>query len=260
MTESDRAGVVALDELMKYLDEELRSGEFEDYCPNGLQVEGRPRVSRLALGVSADLRLFEDAASWGADAVLVHHGLFWGNGPVTLTGVLGRRVAMLVRHEMSLIAYHLPLDAHPVVGNNACLADLLGLRTRRPFGKYRGNAIGVMGLLPEPVSLDEFVRRVEESLGPVRHVFRGGGDEVSKVAVCSGGAKDMVYEAAGCGADVYHTGEAGEPTPALCLELGVNFVAAGHYCTERAGVQALGGLLAERFGLEVRFFEYDNPL
>lgn len=252
--------MVTLDELVGYLDRLLEPGRGSDVCPNGLQVEGRREVSKVVTGVSACRELFETARERGGDAVLVHHGLFWEGDSRVLTGVQYRRVAQLVRAEISLLAYHLPLDRHPELGNNAQAARALGLGELEPFGTLGGEEWGCRGRFPEPVAMAGFIARCREVFGGDPLVFEHGPDPLTTVGVVSGGAQRALTQAIDAGLDLYLTGEVSEYVMNLAREAGIHFVAAGHYATERLGVRALGEHLADRFGLEVEFVDIPNPV
>lgn len=248
-----------LADLETYLAEYLALSRFSDEAVNGLQVEGRPEVRRLALAVSACREVFLKAAAAGAGAILVHHGLLWrGEGPAPLRGTLARRVRILFENDLSLLAYHLPLDAHPEVGNNAVAARELGLQDLEPFAVYHGTPIGFRGRFPAPVPLPDFVARLEAYYGHRAFVVPAGPDMVAAVGVCSGGAAREARDAAAAGLDAYVTGEPGEPEVFLAREAGLTFAALGHHATERVGVRALGRHLAETFGLETVFLDVDN--
>ncbi|HVS02816.1 MAG TPA: Nif3-like dinuclear metal center hexameric protein [Thermoanaerobaculia bacterium] len=251
---------VALADLAAHLDELLEVAAVEDYGPNGIQVEGRERVGKVVTGVSACQELFERAADAGADAVLVHHGLFWQGMPYPLTGVTYRRVAALVRNELSLLAYHLPLDRHPELGNNALAARRLGLKRLQPFGRHQGVAIGFQGIFPEPLPFAELVARCRELFDQEPLALGDGPGEVQRVGIISGGAQKELHQAIAAGLEVYITGEASEWVTNLAREAGIHYLAAGHYATERLGVQALGEHLAERFGIETEFLDVPNPV
>lgn len=253
-------GIVSLSDLVTYLDDYLEVGVGKDACPNGLQVEGRPEIGKLAAGVSACTELFVRARKADADGVIVHHGLFWQGQSGALTGVQYRRVEELVRGQMSLIAYHLPLDRHPVVGNNVVAAHAFGLEAIEPFGDYEGETIGFRGTCPEPVPIDYFLARCEEIFGQKPLAFCSGPDAVSTVAVISGAAASLFYQAVDHGIDLFLTGEPREWVMNLARESGTHFVAAGHYATERLGIQALGTHLQEHFGIEVDFIDIPNPV
>jgi dinuclear metal center YbgI/SA1388 family protein len=246
-------------ELEAYLAEYLNVKAFEDESLNGLQVEGNEEVVSLAVCVSACAEVFRKAADASADALLVHHGLFWrGAGPEPVRGVLRERLEILFEAGISLFAYHLPLDAHPEVGNNAVAARDLGLRDLVPFGEYHGMAIGWRGRLPDPVGFPEFVARLEGYYGSRARVVPGGPDSIETVGVVSGGAAKEALQAVALGLDLYVTGELSEPIVYTCREAGLNFAALGHYATERIGVRALAGHLGARFGIATRVLDVEN--
>ena len=255
----DLAGV-ARDRLIAYLDDLLRAGEGKDYCPNGLQVEGRPRIRRLITGVSACLELFEAARGKAADAVLVHHGIFWQGAPLVLTGTQYRRVRELIAGEINLLAYHLPLDRHPDLGNNALAAAAFGLVERRPFAEHHGLPIGFSGRFDPPIAAADLVRRASVIFGQEPLAFLSGPEQVTSLALVSGGAQRELYQAIAEGLDAFITGEVSEWVMNVAREEGIHYLAAGHYATERLGVRALGDHLAERFGLEVEFIDVPNPV
>lgn len=245
--------------LIDYLDECLKPGEFRDYAPNGLQVEGRGEVRRIVLGVSASLGLIREAARRNADAVLVHHGWFWRGEDPRITGVKGARVRALIESGLSLIAYHLPLDAHPEVGNNAELARVLGLCVEARAGEY--GLLHVGRILSGPMRAEEFARRVETALGRRPLLVGPAGKTVERIGWCSGAAQDELAHAALLGCDLYLSGEIREHTTFEAVELGVPYLAAGHTATEQFGIQALGRRLTEVFPeLEVEFIAQDNPV
>jgi dinuclear metal center YbgI/SA1388 family protein len=256
----DRHGAVELRQLVTYLDAYLDVGQGADHGPNGLQVEGRDRVAKLVTGVSACRELFRRAAESGADAVLVHHGLFWRGEPVTLTGFRYARVAELVRSGIALLAYHLPLDRHPVVGNNAVAARRFGLVDVAPFGEYEGQPIGCQGSFPRPLAARLLPERCREVYGQEPTCFLAGPDPVRTLGIISGGAQREFHQAIGAGLDAYLTGEASEWVMNVARESSCHYLAAGHYATERLGVRALGDHLAERFGLAVEFIDVPNPV
>lgn len=250
---------IATAELVRWLDEYLEAGAVEDYGPNGLQVEGPATVRRLVTGVSACHELFVRARQLEADAVLVHHGLFWRGTPQPLVGVQFRRVAELVRGEIALLAYHLPLDRHPEVGNNALAARGLGLGELTPFGRHGGTTVGFRGAFPEPVAGEELLGRCRALFGQ-EPLLLGPSRPVRTLGVISGGAQRELLQAVDEGLDAYLTGEASEWVTNVARETGVTYLACGHYATERLGVRALGELLQERFGLVVEFVDVPNPV
>jgi dinuclear metal center YbgI/SA1388 family protein len=249
-------------DVVSHLDATLEIGAFSDYAPNGLQVEGAPTVRRVVTGVSASLELFEAAAAVGADLVVVHHGLVWGAGLPRVEGVVARRLAFLLGRGMSLAAYHLPLDAHPRLGNNAGLAEALGLgEASGRFGDVRGHALGWLGRFPAPVPRDVVLARVAKAVGQPGFVFPFGPAEVRAIGLCTGAASDLVIDAARAGCDLYLTGELAERAGALARELGVTLVAAGHHATEVFGPERLAGELERAFpGLEARFVNVPSPI
>ncbi|HEY0664761.1 MAG TPA: Nif3-like dinuclear metal center hexameric protein [Gallionella sp.] len=246
-----------LNDLRDYNASLLQTGLFRDYCPNGVQVEGRTEVRRIATGVTASQRLLDEAVAWGADAILVHHGYFWRSEDATITGIKKRRIAQLLRNDVSLLAYHLPLDAHPELGNNAQLGNLLGLVEQGRFGEQN---IAFMGSLSPPQTLAQFIQQIAHGLQRVPQVMGDSAHLIRRVAWCSGGAQGYFEQAIEQGVDAYITGEISEQNYHLARESGVAFIAAGHHATERYGIQALGRHLADRFGLEHRFFEEANPI
>jgi dinuclear metal center YbgI/SA1388 family protein len=247
--------VARRDEILAYADDLLDVASFPEYGPAGAQVLGADEVTKVVCGVSSSRELFERAAAAGAQLVLVHHGIFWSNEPRVVDARMRGRLEALFAANLTLAAYHLPLDAHPELGNNAELARRLGVEAERPFA-----GIGLGGRLPEPVAVDEFVGRVRTVLDRDPLVFAGGPEQVARVAISSGGAGRHLIEAAHEGYDLFLTGEPDEPGLHTALELGIHFVAGGHYATERFGVQALAERLAERFGLEWEFVDLPNPV
>jgi dinuclear metal center YbgI/SA1388 family protein len=259
MAEEMGAGI-GLAALMAYLDEFLEARKGSDFGPNGLQVEGRPRVHKLVTAVSAGAQLFARARAAGADAVLVHHGLFWEGQPRVLTGFRYRQVAELIQGGMSLIAYHLPLDRNPEVGNNALAARAFGLAEVEPFGEHDGLPIGCKGRFPEPLPPARLVELCRDVFGQEPLAFLFGPEPVASVGLISGGAQRELHDAIAQGLDAYVTGEASEWVMNVARDAGIHYLAAGHYATERLGVRALGEHLARRFGLEVEFVDIPNPV
>lgn len=251
--------MISRDKLLAYLDALLESGRFQDYAPNGLQVEGRAEVRRLVTGVTASQALLDRAVDWKADAVLVHHGYFWKGEDARVTGMKASRLSTLLGSELSLFAYHLPLDAHLRFGNNAQLARVLGLEVEGTFDTGTAVPLGMLGRLPDSESLSSFTGRVAERLGREPLVVNGGGDSVQRIAWCTGAAQGFIERAAAHGVDVYLSGEISEPTVHVARECGLNYLAAGHHATERYGVQALGEHLAVEFDLEHCFIDVDSP-
>ncbi|MGD9786891.1 MAG: Nif3-like dinuclear metal center hexameric protein [Sulfuricellaceae bacterium] len=246
-----------LRDLENYTSQLLEISRFRDYSPNGLQVEGRPEVRRLVSGVTACLELVEAAAAAGADALLVHHGWFWKNEDSRVVGAKKTRMELLLRHGISLLAYHLPLDAHPLYGNNAQLATLLGATVEGWFGEQ---GVAAHGAMEQPMVLGEWAARLGQGLGREPLVIGEPERTVRRVAWCSGGGQGYFEEAVRLGVDAFVTGEASEHNFHLARETGVAFVGAGHHATERLGVKALGEHLAGTFGLECRFVDVHNPI
>jgi dinuclear metal center YbgI/SA1388 family protein len=249
------------DQLLTYLTSYLEPERFNDYCPNGLQVEGRGQIARLATGVTACQALLDQAAEWGADAVLVHHGYFWRGEAPEIVGMKQRRLKTLLGNDMNLIAYHLPLDAHPEVGNNARLGELLGISAALhcPLDNTSQSAVGSIASLTAEMPMAELLALVAEVLQRDPLHVGDRARRVKRIAWCTGGAQEYIEQAVTAGADVYITGEVSEQTVHVARESGIEFVAAGHHATERFGVQALGDHLAGAFNLEHRFFDIDNP-
>jgi dinuclear metal center YbgI/SA1388 family protein len=253
--------VPARDDIARFCDTLLESAAFGDGQPNGLQVPGAADVRLLVSGVSASLELFERAAGEGAQMVLTHHGLFWGSGPRTAMSAREKaRLKTLFDADLSLLSYHLPLDAHPEVGNNAILCRRLGLDRLEPFAEFGGRAVGFIGALDPPVGLEELLGRVRAAAGGELLVFAHGPEEIGRVAVITGSAAELTGQAADAGADCFVSGEPKEPVMADAREAHIHYVAAGHHRTEVYGVQALGDLVAERFGIEHRFLDVPNPI
>jgi len=244
-------------DLLDYTGQLLEAGRFRDYCPNGLQVEGCRQVQRIVSGVSACQDLIEAAAEAGADTLLVHHGWFWKSEDARVAGIKRNRIKLLLAHDINLVAYHLPLDAHPELGNNAQLARRLGLRVDDWFGEQQ---IAAYGGLKEPMPLQGFASRIAIALQRPPLVIGDGSKSINRIAWCSGAAQDMLEQAVDLGVDAFLTGEVSERTVHLARETGIAFIAAGHHATERYGVQALGEHLAERFGLDHQFIDIDNPV
>ena len=247
--------------LLAYLDELLQPDAFSDYGPNGLQVPGPEEVRTVVTGVSASAELFERAAAHGADLVLVHHGLFWTGAPLALTPSAKRRLQLLFDHDMALAAYHLPLDGHPEVGNNALLAAGVGCTAREPFALHHGVPIGVSGGFDgDGIAADELVARVRELTGREPLAFLDGPQRVRTIGIVSGAGADYLGDAVAAGHDAFLTGEPAERVMTHAREEGIHFLAAGHYATETLGVRRLGELLAERFGVAQLFVDVPNPI
>jgi len=247
--------------LVAALDDLLEVDSVDDYCPNGLQVEGRSEVHRVVAGVSASRALFLQAISNEADLVLVHHGLLWnGTEAQRITGSHRERLRMLLENDISLVAYHLPLDRHMELGNAAQMARRLGLTDLEPFGVHHGRSVGVCGVFPQPVPPRELFAAVTELCDREAQVFQGNRPTISSVGIVTGAAQREYHQAVAAGLDAYITGEATEWVLHQAAEDGVHYIAAGHYATERFGVQALARWLSGEYGLEARFLDIPNPV
>lgn len=244
------------DMLERYLASSLDINRFRDYCPNGLQVEGRARVSKIVSGVTASQALLEAALAQGADAVLVHHGYFWRGEDARVTGIRQRRLKLLLAHDLNLFAYHLPLDAHPVMGNNAQLGQRLGFTDDGRFGEQD---LGWLGRT-RARTVGELASTIAQVLGREPMLIGDPSQVIGAVAWCTGAAQNAMGEAIAAGASVYLSGEISEPVVHLARESGVAYLACGHHATERYGVQALGEHLAQEFGIRHKFIDIDNPV
>jgi dinuclear metal center YbgI/SA1388 family protein len=247
------------EDLTRYLAEYLDTDGFVDYCPNGLQVEGRAEVERLAMGVTASVATIRGAIERGADALVVHHGIIWKGVNPTYTGGYRERVRLLLEADLNLYGFHLPLDAHPEVGNSVRLAATLDLTDCEPFGEYEGRTVGTIAQAGG-IGLEELVSRVRERLGREPIAVDGGPKEIHRVGIITGGAQSEFRQAITHGLDAYITGEASERNFHEAKEEGVHFISAGHHATETWGVRALGEHLSQRFGLEATFVDVPNPV
>lgn len=249
--------------IVAALDELLEPRAFEDLGPNGLQVPpppGKGEATRVVTGVTAQRELFERARELGAELVIVHHGLFWTFDPTGLTPILAERLRSLFQSGIALAAYHLPLDAHPEVGNNAILANRLGCDRHEPFGEHAGRAIGRLGTFEDGIPADELFARVGEVCDREPTVLGAGPDRIRRIGIVSGSAARSLPEAIDAGLDAFLTGEPRENVTADAREAGIHFIAAGHYATETFGVRALGDRIADRFGVEHTFVDIPNPV
>ncbi len=245
------------DELLRYLDATLETARFRDYCPNGLQVEGRAEVRRIVAGVTASQALLEAAIARSADAILVHHGWFWKGEDGRITGLRRRRIGTLLTHDINLFAYHLPLDAHPGLGNNAQLAQRLGWIAEGRFGEQD---IAWHGSVAAPTTAGALAASLAAALGRPPQMIGDLSRPVCRIGWCSGGAQGYFEQAIALGLDAYVSGEISEQTVHLARESGVAYLAAGHHATERYGVQAVAEHLAGRFGMQCEFVDIDNPV
>jgi dinuclear metal center YbgI/SA1388 family protein len=254
-----RAEPIDRDDFAKYLEQALDINRFRDYCPNGLQVQGRPQIAKLVTGVTASAALLEAALQARADAVLVHHGYFWRGEDARIVGTKHRRLKLLLQNDLNLFAYHLPLDMHPEFGNNAQLGRQLGLI---PDGRFGENDLGWLGraLDGELKTVADLAGVVERRLGRAPLVIGDPQQSLDRIAWCTGAAQNLLGDAIAAGASAYLSGEISEPVVHLARETGVAYLACGHHATERYGVQALGAHLAERFGIEHRFIDIPNPV
>jgi len=253
-------GVVDRDALVRWLDDYLGAHEGKDYCPNGLQVQGKPEIRKIVTGVSACLELFQKARELEADAVLVHHGIFWDGQPTTLTGIQYHRVAELIKHDINLLAYHLPLDRHPEVGNNAVACRALGLEDLQPFGEAFGLPAGWKGRFPTPIPPEELIARCRDFYGREPLAFPSGREVIETVGIISGAAQKEFWTAIEAGLDVYITGEVSEWVMNVARETGTHYLSCGHYASEFCGVKRLGEVIGERFGIEFQFLDVPNAV
>lgn len=249
--------MAALTDILSHADALLKSGTFKDYAPNGLQVQGKASVQRLITGVSASQALIEAAIAADADALLVHHGYFWRGEDPCITGIKRERLATLLRHDISLIAYHLPLDAHRELGNNARLGQRLGLSVE---GDLNAQGIGLYGVFPQALAPSAVSQRLQDCLGRAPLHIEGGPQVILRIGWCTGAAQDYIEQAVLLGLDAFISGEVSERTTHIAREAGIHYFAAGHHATERDGVQALGEHLAAQFGLEHHFIDINNPV
>jgi dinuclear metal center YbgI/SA1388 family protein len=255
-----RPRTAATAEILAFVDELLKPSDFEDYGPNGLQVPGPARVSTVVTGVSGQLELFERAAAVGAELVLVHHGILWDFQPRRLSREQAGRLRSLLGADIALAAYHLPLDAHPAIGNNALIARGLGCNDSVPFGLHRGRTIGVAGRFDEGVGASELFARVKALTERDPLVLGAGPERVRSIGIVSGAGADSLAEAIELGLDAFLTGEPREHVVADAREAGLHFIGAGHYATETFGIRRLGELVAERFAIKQKFVDIPNPV
>lgn len=246
--------------LLQHLETLLQPHTFQDYCPNGLQVSGRERVSHIVTGVTASQALIDAAIEQGADTILVHHGYFWKGEDQRVVGIKRERLKALLTHDINLIAYHLPLDSHPVFGNNEQLAKCLELSVDGPIDANDLSVPGLKGRLPKTMSGAEFSAWLEEKLERKPLHIGEANDSIETIAWCTGAAQGYLQRAVDLGVDAFLTGEISEPTVHLARETGTHFYSAGHHATERYGAKALGEYLAEQFDLTVEFIDIDNPV
>lgn len=246
-------------EFNQLLNTILRPDSIQDFCPNGLQVEGREQIKKIVTGVTASQALIDAAIAHGADTILVHHGYFWKGEAQPITGMKKRRIAALLNHDINLFAYHLPLDVHPAIGNNAQLAQLLDLEILDGLEPV-ANSVAVKGRLKIPMSGEQFAQKISTVFAREPLVSLVRDELIETIAWCTGGGQGYIDLAASQGIDAYLTGEASEQTIHSSREQKIDFFAAGHHATERYGIKALGELLAEQHGFDVTFIDIDNPV
>lgn len=250
---------VSIDVLLSLTNKLLQPENFSDYCPNGLQVGGTTEINKVITGVTASGALIERAIDEQADALLVHHGFFWNGEDPRIVGLKYQRIKRLLEHDINLIAYHLPLDAHPELGNNVQLARLLGIETTGALERGNPHSVGNIGRLAEPVEAQAFCNRVNQVLQREPLLITAGSHPIETIAWCTGAAQQYIEEAASFGVDAYLSGEISEPTTHSAREHGVHYIAAGHHATERYGVKALGQYLAQELDIDCQFVDIDNP-
>lgn len=252
--------MVELSQLVSWCNNTLNVSAFKDYCPNGLQVEGKPQIHKIVTAVTASQAAIDAAIAEQADALLVHHGYFWKGEAYPLTGMKGARIKTLMQHDISLIAYHLPLDAHPTLGNNAALADLLGIQITGGLDPNERFPIGNIGELSHPLSAAQLTQLLSETLQrPAQHMGHGPA-QIQKIGFCTGGAQDYLYKAVEQGCDAYISGEVSERTFHEANELGIHYFACGHHATERGGIMRLGQALVKQFNIIEKYIDISNPV
>lgn len=263
MTSTSAQKTVNAQQIESYCNQLLFANEFKDYCPNGLQVDANAPISKVVTGVTASLALIEAAKETQANALLVHHGYFWKGEPDTLTGIKGARVRALMQAGISLLAYHLPLDAHPTIGNNAALANLLGFELGEALYPHEARPVGNIITAREQVSARVLAQRIAEALNrePL-HIAPPLADmqaPLARIGLCTGAAQDFIEQAALMGCDAFISGEISERTTHSARELGIHYFACGHHATEMLGIQNLGQAVGSEFGVAVEFINIDNP-
>lgn len=252
--------IISLEAVMQDLNTLLRPDDFRDYCPNGLQIEGRSEIRKLVSGVTASQALIEAAILENADAILVHHGYFWQGENPEITGIKRQRIKTLLENEISLIAYHLPLDAHPEFGNNVQLGKQLGFDIIGELYPKFKSKVGVTGMLTHPCSAEELKQVIQTKLTREPMHIPGTAALIKTIAWCTGSAQDSIERAHELGADAYLSGEISEQTVHFAREAGIHYFAAGHHATERYGVQSLGSYLADKYAIEHVFIDIENPV
>jgi len=246
-------------ELESYINNLLDAEKFSDFCPNGLQIEGRKEIKKIITGVSSCVDLFEEAIKQNADAIIAHHGVIWNFERPLYNGGYKQRIKLLLENDINLYGYHLPLDGDLTFGNNAEIARILGVENVEPFNAYKGAYIGTSGTLNN-IDADEFFDKVKKNINPDTMILPFGPDKINSIGIVSGGAQKEVKQAVLQGFDAFLTGEISEHNYHYAKEEGIHFIAAGHHATEVFGVQALGNHLIEKCGLDVRFVDIHNPI
>ncbi|KTD47704.1 Nif3-like dinuclear metal center hexameric protein [Legionella quateirensis] len=247
-------------EFSLFLNDLLNCSKYNDYAPNGIQVEGKEQIKRICTAVTASEDIISQAVEWRADALLVHHGYFWRGEDPVITGMKRQRIFKLLNHDINLFAYHLPLDCHPELGNNACLAKLLLLDSVQMHKVGSTENMLWTGLLPEQMTDTQFNDVLEHSFGRKPLHIAGNSKDIKSIALCTGAAQDYIENAHALGVDAYISGEVSERTYYQAKELGIHYFACGHHATERYGIQALGNYLASNFNLTHLFLDSNNPV
>ena len=252
--------MATLADIIQWCDSTLKSHEFKDYAPNGLQIEGKTEVNKIVCAVTASQTAIDAAIAQGADLLLVHHGYFWKGEAYPITGMRGKRIKSLIQQDISLVGYHLPLDSHPTLGNNAAISDLLELQNIEALDPTERHPIGNIGYLKSAMSPEAFKAFVSERLGFDAIHLPCDKSTIQKVGFCTGGAQDYISKAALQNCDAYISGEVSERTFYEAAELGVHYYACGHHATEKYGVQRLAKAISEQFNIEYSYFELNNPI
>ena len=252
--------MATLQDIIQWCDNTLKASEFKDYAPNGLQIEGKKEVHKILCAVTASQDAIDAAIAQNADLLLVHHGYFWKGEPYPITGMRGRRIKSLIQHDISLVGYHLPLDSHPTLGNNAAIAEILDLENIEALNPSERHPIGNIGYLSSPMSPEAFKQKLTERLGFETIHLNAEKASIQKVGFCTGGAQDFISQASLMNCDAYISGEVSERTYYEAKELNVHYFACGHHATERYGVQRLAKAISEQFNIEYSYFELNNPI
>lgn len=248
-------------EFLEYINQLLQVERFKDYAPNGLQVEGCENISKICMAVTASDNVIEQAIQQKADALLVHHGFFWKGEKPEIVGMKKKRIAKLLKHDINLLAYHLPLDCHKELGNNACLAEKLHIKSLATYEVHKNPDLLWYGALPKESSAEALAQQIHNALGREPLLIQANSRKtIKQIAWCSGGAQDFIEQAASLGADAYISGEVSERTYYQAKEMDIHYFSAGHHATELYGIQALGSFLSERFQLKKHFIDSNNPV